>query len=140
MLVKKKPFYQQKRNKWFSKRWGDQLDMIRSGLGRESENNMDPRQLWDDISASPCDYEIRRCGMEETTCAFCGATRDCIWVLKHDDQVQYMGGCCAALAKALQAFQEALLNAEDLWHMDSLFEQIRAAHVAKSNYRKGGKK
>lgn len=133
-LVQKKTSAQQKRNKWFRSRWGDQLDAIRSALGRESETNMAPRALWDAIEEKPERFDFRNCSMERTICAFCGALRRCTWKTYYDGDMHYMGGCCANLAKTWQSFSVARLNMEPLAEMDELFEKVQDAHVAKSKY------
>lgn len=133
-LVQKKTLAQQKRNKWFCSRWGDQLVAIRSALGRESETNMAPRALWDAIEEKPERFDFRNCSMEKTICAFCGAQRRCTWKTYYDDDIHYMGACCASLAKTWQSFSVARLNMKSLAEMDKLFEAVQDAHVAKSKY------
>lgn len=133
-MVRQKTLNVQNRNKWFRSRWGDQLDMIRSGLGRESENNMGPRALWDAIGEKPERFDFRSCGVTTTKCALCGAKRMCTWKTYHDGEMHYMGVCCANLAKCWQSFSVARLNMESLAEMDELFEKVREAHVAKTKY------
>jgi hypothetical protein len=51
-----------------------------------------------------------------------------------------MGVCCALLAKAWKAFQEARSTETRVEEMDRLFGEVQDAHIAKGNYRGGSKK
>lgn len=132
-LVRKKTPIEQKRNRWFQTRWGDHLDLvIRAGLGRETINNMEPREIWDNMAKKPETFEIKSLSHPmRDYCVFCGDKRFCSSRLMFDNKISYMGSCCARLARAWKAFQTALPEEESLKKMDRLFEEVRAAHVAK---------
>lgn len=140
-VLRQKPLDVQNRNSWFRSRWGNQLDVFRSGLGNETENNHGPRVLWDDIGSAPEQFDFRSC-FKNTKCAFCGAKRTCTWKVTQTvtGNLYYMGVCCALLAKAWKAFQEARATEKRVEEMDRLFGEVQDAHIAKGNYRGGNKK
>jgi hypothetical protein len=125
----------QNRNQWFRRRWGNQLDAIRAGLGRESEHNQAPRELWDAIGEAPHQFDFRSCSVTKTACAFCGAKRMCTWKTEYEGETLHMGVCCANLARAWQAFQIARQDKDALETMDHLFDCVVNAHTNKNNYR-----
>jgi hypothetical protein len=135
--LRQEPLGVQDRNSWFCGRYGNQLDAFRSGLGNETENNHGPRVLWDTIGSVPEQFDFRSCFNRNTECAFCGAKRTCTWKVtqKVTGNLYYMGVCCALLAKAWKAFQEARSTETRVEEMDRLFGEVQDAHIAKGNYR-----
>jgi len=141
--VKTLPLAEQKKNPWFSRRWGFQLSQIRAGLGRETARGTRP--LWDELAEAPADFSFENMPAEYETCAFCGETRRCTIEMtrggadSHHPKTRYIGAACWRLVDTAHDFFTALCKARrgdddddvSLSEMDQLFAEVQDAHIRK---------